>query len=219
MNALPHLTLATALLLVGCHEDPPPPGRLPAPANPVDGFEGAQPLADWTVTETNDDDNLATWEVLEDESAPEGSHLVRVLASNEGLTFNLLMTRQSFDADVDVSVSLRSDSGEEDQGGGVLWRAQSHEDYYVTRWNPLENNLRAYKVVAGKRTKLASADLEANATRWHQIRASAVGKKIVVYFDGEPLLDFEDETFAASGMAGLWTKADASVSFDAFLAE
>jgi hypothetical protein len=214
----PAACIALVVALAACHEKPPPPG-LPPPRAQPDGFESDGALSGWTVTETNPDDNLATWEVAEDAGSPEGRRVMRVRASNEGLTFNVLLSKESHGPDVDVSVSLRADSGQEDQGGGLLWRAGGEEDYYVARWNPLEGNLRAYKVVGGKRRQLAGVTLEADPAAWHQLRASMQGARIRVWFDGQPQLEFEDTTFTEGGRVGLWTKADAGVSFDAFLVE
>ena len=121
-------------------------------------------------------------------------------------------------ADLSVRVQQRADSGEEDQGGGVCWRALDADNYYVTRWNPLEDNLRVYKVEDGVRHELQSADVHADPATWHELEASMEGTHISVRFDGEELLALDDETFSADAgrRVGLWTKADASVSFDAF---
>ncbi len=91
---------------------------------------------------------------------------------------------------------------------------QDKNNYYITRWNPLETNLRLYHVLNGKRTQLKSVDIETDAAAWHTIHVKARGNKIVVSFDGKPLIETEDTTFANAGKIGLWTKADASTAFD-----
>jgi hypothetical protein len=47
-----------------------------------------------------------------------------------------------------VSVAVRADGGEVDQGGGPMWRVQDADNYYVCRFNPLESNFRVYFVQA-----------------------------------------------------------------------
>ena len=37
-------------------------------------------------------------------------------------------------------------------GGGLIWRARDNRNYYLTRANPLEQNIRIYRVVKGVRT-------------------------------------------------------------------
>ena len=111
-------------------------------------------------------------------------------------------------------MAVRAVSGEEDQGGGPVWRAADASNYYITRWNPLEKNFRVYFVKAGRRKQLASAQATADISSWHTIRVVAVGAHIDCYFDGEKLLSVDDETFAEAGMVGLWTKADAVALFD-----
>jgi hypothetical protein len=55
--------------------------------------------------------------------------------------------------------------------------------------------------------------------KWHEIEATMAGAKGVVEFDGKKVLEFEDPTFKDAGKVGLWTKSDASSSFDDFSIE
>jgi hypothetical protein len=83
--------------------------------------------------------------------------------------------------------------------------------------NPLEDNFRVYKVVAGKRIQLASKEgLKVPAGEWHVIKIVQVGRKIECYLDGKKHLEVEDDAFGTTGAVGLWTKADAQTYFDEF---
>ena len=113
-------------------------------------------------------------------------------------------------------MALRAESGVEDQGGGLVWRMRDADNYYVTRWNPLEDNLRIYHVVDGKRSELQSADVSTDPRAWHVLEVEARGERMRVWLDGAKLLEIEDGTFDDGGRVGLWTKADATVSFDGF---
>ena len=123
----------------------------------------------------------SVWTVQDDASAPKGP---KVLAqtSSEGAKplFNLCLADASL-GDVDLSVSLKAVRGKIDQGGGPLWRAKDANNYYVVRVNPLEANFRLYKVVAGKRTQLASADVEPIERKWQTIRVVHQGDRIRCY--------------------------------------
>src|SRR5262249_30222734 len=105
-------------------------------------------------------------------------------------------------------------SGSEDQGGGLIWRVQDKDDYYICRANPLESNFRVYYVKGGKRSQLASATVELAAGRWHVLEVEQDGDRIVCSLDGKSLLDVRDQNFPAAGGIGFWTKSDAASEFD-----
>lgn len=156
----------------------------------------------------------ADWKVTADAAAPSPCQVLRLSAASAEQVFNVLMFTETSYADLDLAVKLRADSGKEDQGGGLIWRCTDADNYYICRFNPLEKNFRVYKVVDGKRQQLASASTEAKAEAWHTVRTTMVGEKITCWLDDKKLLEASDATFQHAGMIGLWTKADASSSFD-----
>lgn len=159
----------------------------------------------------------SAWKVIEDRSAPSGTHVL-AQTSSEGPNrlFNLCVCDEATLTDVDIRVSFKAVKGEIDQGGGPVWRYRDENNYYIARMNPLEDNFRVYKVVKGKRTQLDSSDVEAPAGGWHTIRVVQKGNHIQCYVNGKRHLDVKDDTFADKGNVGLWTKADAVTSFDDF---
>jgi hypothetical protein len=42
----------------------------------------------------------------------------------------------------------------------LVWRASDSNNYYVARYNPLEDTYRAYKVKKGRRIQLQNADIK-----------------------------------------------------------
>ncbi len=157
--------------------------------------------------------DVGDWKVTADETAPSQPNVLAQTAENAGRVYNVALAAQTRLADVDLSVRLRAVAGEIDQGGGLVWRAGDASNYYICRWNPLEDNYRFYKVVDGRRTQLASARLTA-PPGWHTLRAVMTGAKVECYLDGKKYLDTTDDTFKAPGKVGLWTKADAVTHFD-----
>lgn len=135
-------------------------------------------------------------------------------ARNANPVFNVALATEPRATDVELSVRLRAISGEDDQGGGLVWRAADAKNYYIARWNPLEDNLRVYQIKDGKRTQIQSADVETDAKAWHTLRITMKGDHIEGYLDEKKLLDAHDQTFTAGGRVGLWTKADAVTTFD-----
>jgi hypothetical protein len=118
--------------------------------------------------------------------------------------------------DGEIAVRFKAVTGREDQGGGVIWRAQDSENYYIARFNPLEDNFRIYYVVDGARKILADARIALPAEEWHTLRIVQRGDQFEGYLDGKKLLDGSDDKFTKPGGVGLWTKADAVTSFDDF---
>jgi Galactocerebrosidase, C-terminal lectin domain len=152
---------------------------------------------------------VGRWEVVRDKE----NHVLYQTARNEDATFNLALVEGTRFKDVDISVRLKAVAGEVDRGGGVVWRAKDRNNYYVCRYNPLEDNFRLYKVEAGKR-KMFRGARTAGDDKWHTLRVTMAGTKITCYLDGKKLLEAEDSTFPEPGMIGLWTKADAQTYFD-----
>jgi Domain of Unknown Function (DUF1080) len=132
---------------------------------------------------------------------------------NDDDTFNLLLADHVSIDNVDLSVRLKAVAGGLDRGGGLVWRAKDKNNYYIARYNPLENNFRVYKVEGGKRTQFQSADTPGD-TAWHTLRITMTGAKITCYLDGVKHLEVVDSTFRDPGKIGLWSKADAQTYFD-----
>jgi Domain of Unknown Function (DUF1080). len=83
--------------------------------------------------------------------------------------------------------------------------------------NPLEDNYRVYKVVAGKRIQLETKEeLKVPVGEWHNLKIKHVGDHIECFLDGKKHLDVKDDAIAKAGKVGLWTKADAQTHFDQF---
>jgi hypothetical protein len=161
-------------------------------------------------TFTND---VGDWKVAADNDAPSKPNVLAQLARSSSPTFNIALAGDTNYKDVDVSVSMKAVAGNTDQGGGLVWRAKDVRNYYIARYNPLEDNYRVYKVQDGRRTELQSANVR-KSPGWHVLRITMVGDRIECYYDSRKYLDVKDTTFPGSGKIGLWTKADAQTHFD-----
>jgi Domain of Unknown Function (DUF1080) len=156
----------------------------------------------------------SVWKVVEDKTAPGGTLALAQTSANPSAIFNLCVAEDGKYKDVDITVAFKAVAGKGDQGGGILWRCQDNDNYYIVRMNPLEDNFRFYKVEGGKRKELVSKDdIKAESGKWHTIRVVHKGKKIQCYLNGKLLIDTEDDTFQQAGKIGLWTKADAQTYF------
>ena len=149
------------------------------------------------------------WEIVADGE----NQVLAQRAENDDETFNVALVEGTDALDVDLRVRFRAVSGELDRGGGLVWRAADARNYYIARYNPLEDNFRVYTVVDGVRTQLQSADVP-HSDGWHALRVTMLGSHIQCYYGDEPLLNVRDTTFNDPGRIGLWTKADAVTWFD-----
>jgi hypothetical protein len=170
----------------------------------------------WKAEGTNQQGPVATWMVKADEGAASRPNVLALTDTKEGArgTFNLCWSDRVKFQDGAIEVKVRAGSGRVDQGGGPIWRVQDKDNYYIARWNPLEDNFRLYYVKDGRRVQLDSADVTADPARWHAIRIEQKGDEIKCSLDGKELLRARDKTFPEAGGVGLWTKADAASSFD-----
>jgi len=170
----------------------------------------------WKAAQTGKGESV--WKVVADDTAPSrtGFVLAQTTADRNAL-FNLCVADEPRLKDVEAMVSFKAVKGERDQGGGIMWRYQDANNYYIARMNPLEDNFRVYKVVDGKRHKeFQSADVKVAAGEWHTLKIKHVGDRIECFLDGKKYLDVKDDSIDKAGKVGLWTKADAQTYFDQF---
>ncbi len=149
-----------------------------------------------------------TWEIISDDKG----HTLSMVKRSSG-AFNLCYNKDINFSDGNISVDFRANRGRIDQGGGIMWRVQDNNNYYVARFNPLEDNFRFYIVHNGIRSELASADIKLSSG-WHTIKIEQKGDTFKGYIDGKEYLKYKDSHLKKAGGVGVWTKADAKTSFD-----
>lgn len=157
---------------------------------------------------------LARWVVIADSSAAGGKAIAQTDKDRTGSRFPLAIYQPLSAKNVEVSVRFKPVSGQVDQAGGLALRFKGPNDYYIARANALEDNVRFYRVVNGRREQLATADLKVAPGVWHTLALKADDDRFTVSFDGRELYTALDTTFAESGRVALWTKADSVTHFD-----
>lgn len=173
----------------------------------------------WRVEATGQEKATAKWQVVRDEEAPLGPGVLELTATNhaESGVFNLCWTDTVQFSEGEIAVFLRARSGKIDQGGGPIWRVQDRNNYYIARYNPLEENVSVYYVKDGKRTMLAYSGRIELRNGWHLLKISHRGDRIRAFVDGEMRLMVNAGNYIpGKGGVGLWTKADAVTAFDSF---
>jgi hypothetical protein len=117
--------------------------------------------------------------------------------------------------DVSVSARVRLVSGQ--RSGGLVWRVQDAENYYLARLDLDRQDLGLYRVTAGNRTRIdGEDDLELDPAAWHTLRVVQEEENIRVYLGGIRVLRARDRALSKAGRAGLWCAGDAVAHFDDF---
>jgi 3-keto-disaccharide hydrolase len=154
------------------------------------------------------------WRVVQTEKANSAPHVLGQLQGKGAEhAYKVVLIKGTQSSDFDLSVSFLPIAGKADMGGGLIWRAADDRNYYLVRANPLEQNLRIFRVVKGVRHMLENFDQIVDVTKWHTLHVVAKECRLQVFYDNKPVFDICDRTFSR-GRIGLWTKSDAVSYFD-----
>src|SRR2546430_3773770 len=117
-----------------------------------------------------------TWVVKEDAAAPSGRKVLAQTSTDKtDYRFPLCIYDPFTAKDVEVSVKFKAASGKVDQAAGLVARFQDKDNYYITRANALENNVRLYKVVGGSRRQFAGKNMKVTSGEWHTLKLEVRG--------------------------------------------
>jgi hypothetical protein len=201
MNILNHVLIMACLVNAAAAKPP---------MNFDDAKLGAAPPG-WTATKTGPGE--PRWTVERDDTAPSPP---QVLRQSGAAKYPVCIKDGTNLQDGFVEVKFKPVDGKEDQAGGVIWRVQDADNYYVARANALEDNVTIYQTIAGKRVAFKNVDHKVASGVWHTLRVDFQGNRFIVSFDGEKVIEATDESFPGAGRVGVWTKADSVTSFDDF---
>lgn len=163
----------------------------------------------WTATKTGSGE--AKWEVVADDSAPSKPN---VLKQSGVATYPVCIKDDTSVKDGFVEVKFKPVSGNEDQAGGVIWRAKDSDNYYIARANALEDNVTIYHTIKGRRVSFKNVNEKVAPGVWHTLRVEFEGNKFTVIFDGKKVMEASNDSFKNAGKVGVWTKADSVTLFD-----
>jgi hypothetical protein len=155
------------------------------------------------------------WVVKAVPDAPSGGNVLAQL-DGDGTDYRFPVATANGPAvkDVLASVKCKPVSGKVDRACGLVFRYRDADNYYVARANALEDNVRLYHVVKGRRVQFAGWDGKVASGVWHDLRVEARGDRFTVSFDGKKIIEATDDTLGAAGQVGVWTKADSVTYFD-----
>jgi hypothetical protein len=156
----------------------------------------------------------AEWSVAADPTADAGRAIEQTSTDQTGYRFPLAINDSLSAVNLDVALRFKAVAGKIDQAGGIAVRLADPDNYYVARANALEDNVRFYRVVKGRREQLDGVNLKVTAGEWHTLGLRAEGDRFAVSYDGKTLFSVTDNTFTEAGGVALWTKADSVTRFD-----
>jgi hypothetical protein len=151
------------------------------------------------------------WSIVRDDAV---KALAQTGTDSTDNRFPLGIYRPFSGRNVYVSVRFMAVSGTVDQAGGVIVRFTPAGDYYLARANALQNNVRFYRVVGGKRQMIAGVDANVSSGVWHTLGIAARDNRFIILFNGRELFGATDATFPDPGRVGLWAKADSVTWFE-----
>jgi hypothetical protein len=159
------------------------------------------------------------WVVRAEKDAPSAPNvLAQVDGDATDYRFPVAFTGPEM-SDLRLSVKCKPVAGKVDQGCGLVFRLKDADNYYLTRANALEDNVRLYHVVKGSRRQFAGWNGKVASGVWHELAVEAQGDHFQVFFNGKKVIDAHDKTFTEAGKMGVWTKADSVIYFDDLTAQ
>jgi hypothetical protein len=194
-----------------------PPPSTPATSKGRWGFDSDKvdaPPAGFSFARTGGGKE-GRWVVVARGDAPSKPNVLAQLDNDSAdYRFPLAIVDASSFKDVKLSVSCKPISGKVDQGCGLVWRYKDAQNYYLTRANALEDNVRLYHVKDGQRRQFATWSGKVQSNAWHKLKVEAKGDRFTVFFDEKKVMEEKETTFSEAGKVGVWTKADSVIEFD-----
>jgi hypothetical protein len=154
------------------------------------------------------------WMVVADPTAKEGFAIEQTSTDTTDYRFPLAIHASLSAKNLKAEIRFKAVGGKVDRAAGIAVRVEDPDNYYIARANALENNVRFYRVVAGKRQQLGTADLRVTSGEWHTLALDARDQRFAVSYDGAALFEVTDPTFTQAGGVALWTKSDSVTRFD-----
>jgi len=160
------------------------------------------------------DNQTYNWQYLSKWNVDKKSNILSMV-KNKGYYFNLYFTKNINFKNGTLSVNFKANDGYIDKGGGIMWRVLNKDNYYIARFNPLEDNFTYYKVINGNRITLQNRNIKL-ADGWHTMKIVQNKNHFIGFIDNKKLLEYYDDSIDKNGGIGVWTKSDAETSFKNF---
>jgi hypothetical protein len=159
----------------------------------------------------------AEWKAVADPDGPDGWALVEAAGDPADLRFPLCIFEPAVARDFDATLRFKPVGGTRARAAGLVFRAQSANDYYVVRADALDGWVRFYRLNKGKRGQLGAKEAPITLGQWHSLRVIAVNDRFEVWLDGQRLFEATDRSLPQAGPLGIWSQADSDTRFGSLL--
>jgi len=180
----------------------------------------------WTAIATRTSD-APRWEVRRDSTAPTRPNvLAQVSETGPGSESGLAVFDKVICRDGDLSVKFKiAANARRVKTAGIVWRYQDPRNYYLLDFSVDEKSIVLFRVENGQTRAIpvrggklggvgVSHDLRTG--QWYVAKVIFRGNGIRVLFGNRQLFDAIDDSLAAPGKTGLWTRGGTEASFDDF---
>ncbi len=224
LNHVVRMVLLAGIFLVGSIgtlAQDGPPAILEETLWDFEAYELGNAPVEWQSGDAQSSSTSNIWQVMRE---TDNAGLNQVMAMSRpnsgglfglfGRTFNLIWLKSPSFQNGEIEVQFRSLSGDKNRGGGIVWRLQDKDNYYLAQFDPLENSFRIYFVRNGSRQELERISVLLSDHDWHSMKIVLRGNEFEGYLNGQKLLSGSSNLFRQAGAVGLWTKGDAVTWFD-----
>ena len=130
----------------------------------IDKMNVGMPPADFDFARTGQG-GPGQWAVVADTTASGGRAIEQTSTDRTDYRFPLAIHRAVSARNVEVSLRFKAIAGAVDRAGGIALRVLDADNYYVVRANALEDNVRFYRVVKGRREQIEGSNIKVSAER------------------------------------------------------
>ena len=175
--------------------------------------------AGWRADVLNGKGYMPRWEVVADPDEPARGRVLAMTgqAHASKKTANLFWNESIRFMDGTLEVDFKVVSGEKSEGGGLMWRIQDEDNYYLAAYNPKKGEFSICRIADGKSKKLRSEKMRLPEGEWGKIGVIAEGPHFQGYLNGNKAIDLMDNAFTSAGGVGFCTQADTRMCFDNFI--
>lgn len=125
----------------------------------------------------------------------------------------------------DLSADMKIVSGKSTQTGGLVWRYQDPDNYYLLEVSADRDLIAVIRMQDGKASPVVRLGPGFGAQQvshkidpmdWNVLRVTFQNSRMTVYFDHRKVMDADDSMLQKPGKTGLWTRGDTVAYFDNF---
>lgn len=159
-------------------------------------------------------DQLGTWLIKADDSAPSLPNVLAKMPGNDNFTYHIqIMPDSPVVTEAEVSMKFKIMPGHKTEEAGLVIRFIDKNHYFVLIADPMNNRLSLCK----SDTEFIICNYEEPAQisvgQWHTLKANISAQGIGAYLDGISIIK-ANNSYYSNGQIGLWTKGDTEAYFD-----